>query len=224
MQSVINSGSTLTVLRHPNGFEPHRIKEAMRERIRADRHRRGPVRRGEAARALATVALEVPEIATARCVAAYASTATAPGTLPLRRALAASGVRVLLPVLLDDGRLDWSVDSESCPPQAVRRTLDEHTAPAALDLLEHEGVASAQAVIVPALAVDTLGNRLGQGSGFYDRALHALDHAVPVFAVVYEDEVLDAAVESVPTEPHDHPVDGVITPHRCLRFSPLWRR
>ena len=92
------------------------------------------------------------------------------------------------------------------------------------DVEEIDYVTNAQAVIVPALAVDTLGNRLGQGSGFYDRALRALDPAVPVFAVAYEDEVLDAAVESVPTEPHDLPVDGVITPHRCLRFSPLWRR
>jgi 5-formyltetrahydrofolate cyclo-ligase len=50
-----------------------------------------------------------------------------------------------------------------------------------------------------------------------------IDPSVPVFALVYEGEVLDAAIEPVPAEPHDRPVDAVITPLRCLRLPPRRR-
>jgi 5-formyltetrahydrofolate cyclo-ligase len=47
--------------------------------------------------------------------------------------------------------------------------------------------------------------------------------SVPVFAFVFEGEVLDAAIEPVPAHPHDRPVDAVITPRRCLRLPPRRR-
>ena len=50
------------------------------------------------------------------------------------------------------------------------------------------------------------------------RALPLLDPGVPILAVVHDDEVLDAAVEALPAEPHDVPVDGALTPLRCLRL------
>jgi len=180
------------------------IKRSMRERIRAERRRRDPRSLEADAWGLAAVALEQPEITRARCVAAYVSTPHAPGTQPLRRALRSGGVRVLLPLLLDDGRLDWSVDGE-----------DDEKA-----LLGMDGIREADVVIVPALAVDTLGNRLGQGAGFYDRTLRMIEPTVTVFAMVYENEVLDAAIEPVPAEAHDRPVDAVLTPRRHLRLPP----
>lgn len=195
---------------------PQAVKEALRERIRAERRRMRPAARHAAALDLASVAMEVPDIATARCVAAYASTPTAPGTLPLRRALRRAGVRVLLPVLLGHGHLDWCED-DGHPTQ-------DRPAARPPRLLGLGGVEQAESVIVPALAVDTLGHRLGQGAGFYDRTLCTIDATVPVFAVVYAGEVLDAAIEPLPTEPHDQPVDAIITPHRCLRLLPERRR
>jgi 5-formyltetrahydrofolate cyclo-ligase len=80
------------------------------------------------------------------------------------------------------------------------------------------GIREAGVVLAPALAVDTLGNRLGQGGGSYDRALTWLDASVPVLALVHDGEVLDAAVESVPAQDHDRPVDAAVTPRRCLRL------
>lgn len=198
------------------GVTPRAVKEALRERIRTERRRRWPAARHAAALDLASVAIEVPDIATARCVAAYASTPTAPGTLPLRRALRRAGIRVLLPVLLGGGHLDWYEDDGRPAP-------DLPTAGSSR-LLGLDGVEEAESVIVPALAVDTLGHRLGQGAGFYDRTLRAIDTAVPVFAVVYDGEILDAAIAPLPVEPHDQPVDAVITPHRCLRLPPRRRR
>ena len=195
------------------------VKQSIRVRIRAERLRRSPYRRDVAARAIASLLLELPEIAAASCVAAYVSTATAPGTNPLRQALRARRTRVLLPVLLGDGHLDWAVDDGVIP---LGPDVDGPEPTGAL--LGLEGVGQAQAVIVPALAVDTLGNRLGQGAGFYDRTLRMIDASVPVFALLYESEVLDAAIEPLPVEPHDVPVDAVVTPHRCLRLPPRRRR
>ena len=78
--------------------------------------------------------------------------------------------------------------------------------------------ARCRAVLVPALAVDVHGYRLGQGGGFYDRMLAALPAAEaggPLrIAVVHDDEVLD----EVPREPHDRRMDAVLTPSRYARL------
>jgi len=82
-----------------------------------------------------------------------------------------------------------------------------------------DGIRLADVVLVPAHAVDTLGRRLGQGAGYYDRALLRLDAGVPVVAVVHDGEVLDAAVEPLPDEPHDVRVHAVVTPKGYLRIG-----
>ncbi len=73
-------------------------------------------------------------------------------------------------------------------------------------------------LLLPGLSADADGNRLGQGGGFYDRFLADLpDYAVggPLRAVVlFDDELVDA----VPHEPHDQPVDAVVTPSRVVRL------
>ncbi len=70
-------------------------------------------------------------------------------------------------------------------------------------------------LLVPAIAVDTIGNRLGQGGGSYDRVLRRVRAAGPsgplVLAVVHPEELLDAALTPLPHEPHDMAVDGVLT-------------
>jgi 5-formyltetrahydrofolate cyclo-ligase len=194
------------------------VKQSIRVRIRAERLLRSAFRRDAAARAIASLLLELPEIARARCIASYVSTPSAPGTTPLRQALRASRTRVLLPVLQGDGHLDWAVDAGEFP-RGAGVEAPEPSGP----LLGLEGIGQAQVVIVPALAVDTLGNRLGQGGGFYDRTLRMIEPTVPVFALLYESEVLDAAIEPLPVEAHDVPVDAVVTPHRCLRLPPRRR-
>ena len=191
-------------------------KRALRGRIRVERRGRSGPRRRADADAIATALLELPEIAGARCVTAYASTGAEPGTAPLRAALAAAGIRVLLPVVLPHGVLDWSLDAGPLRP-ASGLGGPEPLGPR----LGTTSIRAADALIVPAIAVDTLGRRLGQGGGYYDRALRLVDPTVPVIAVVHEDEVLDAAVEPVPAEPHDGLVDAVVTPLGCLRLGRL---
>lgn len=65
-------------------------------------------------------------------------------------------------------------------------------------------------VVVPALAADALGNRLGKGKGFYDRTLANLK--AKTIAVVFDQELLD----QLPVEEHDQRVDYVVTPNRTL--------
>ena len=189
------------------------VKAALRRRIRAARRLRTPAERAEAARALAGVALELPAVQAAHCVALYAATGTEPGTAPLRRALRSQGIGVVLP-LVREGGLEWAWDTGDDLHPGRGPGGAEPAGPT----LGPRGLLTADVVLVPALAVDTLGARLGQGGGYYDAALPLLDPGVPVLAVVHDDEVLDAAVEALPAEPHDVPVDGALTPLRCLRL------
>ncbi|MEV5617258.1 5-formyltetrahydrofolate cyclo-ligase [Streptomyces bacillaris] len=167
-----------------------------------------------AATALASRALALPELADARTVAAYVSVGREPGTRALLDALRERGVRVLLPVLLADNDLDWAVYGGA-----------EHLLPAGRGLLEPDGdrlgpaaVVEADAVLLPGLAVDGAGMRLGRGGGSYDRVLARLSAAgadPALIVLLYADEV----VARVPVEPHDHPVDAVVTPAGARRFA-----
>ncbi|MFE9373839.1 5-formyltetrahydrofolate cyclo-ligase [Streptomyces sp. NPDC006711] len=164
--------------------------------------------------ALAEQALALPELAVARTVAAYVSVGREPGTRALIDALRARGVRVLLPVLLADNDLDWAVYAGP-----------EHLLPAGRGLLEPDGerlgpsaVTGADAVLLPGLAVDARGMRLGRGGGSYDRVLarvEASGSAPALVVLLYANEV----VARVPEEPHDHPVRAVVTPCGVTRFG-----
>lgn len=168
----------------------------------------------KAGAALAGRALELPELADAGTVAAYVSIGSEPGTRALLDALRARGVRVLLPVLLADNDLDWA-EYEGA----------EHLVRARLGLLEPRGprlgvqaVLEADAVLLPGLAVDGRGMRLGRGGGSYDRVLARLEAAGArphLVVLLYDEEV----VARVPREPHDHPVSAVVTPGGVRRFS-----
>lgn len=72
-------------------------------------------------------------------------------------------------------------------------------------------------LLIPALAVDRSGMRLGRGGGWYDRVLARLTPEQRVFAVVFGDEVF--AVDSLPFFPHDQRVDGAVTETEVLYFA-----
>ncbi|MFC8092249.1 5-formyltetrahydrofolate cyclo-ligase [Streptomyces sp. NPDC057301] len=183
---------------------------SVRNRLTADDLR-------ETAAALAVRALELPELAHARVVAAYVSVGSEPGTLALLDALRARGVRVLLPALLPDNDLDWGAylgeDSLARVQHGSKMALFE---PAG-ERLGPDAVTGADVVLLPGLAVDARGLRLGRGGGSYDRVLARLESAGahPARVVLlYDSEV----VEHVPAEPHDRPVDAVVTPSGVRRF------
>lgn len=181
-------------------------KAALRRQLLAARAALPAAELARRAGALLQVATGSATLTAVRCCAAYVSLGTEPGTPLLLDHLRSLGVRVLLPVLRADRSLDWAVDEGPARRIAAHHGLLEPPG----TLLGTAAVASADLVLVPALAVDHDGHRLGRGGGYYDRALPLLPAGTQVLAVVYDEEVLDA----VPVEPHDTPVGGALTPSR----------
>jgi 5-formyltetrahydrofolate cyclo-ligase len=122
--------------------------------------------------------------------AAYQPFGTEPGGPDLPAFVAGLVPAVLLPVLLPDKDLDWALYGDE-----PGRTLGV------------EGIARAQVVIVPALAVDVHGYRLGRGGGSYDRALARVSQEALIVALLHDGELL----AEVPHEPHDRRVHVVLT-------------
>ena len=186
-------------------------KIAVRDRLLTTRNRRPIAEVGEAGRALAEHLLAAVDVRRAATVAAYVSVNGEPGTGPLLDGLRAAGKRVILPVVLPDLDLDW----------AVYRGPDD-LAPARYGLLEPTGerlgvdaIATADVVLVPALAVSPTGVRLGRGGGCYDRVLGRVPVGTFTCALLYDEEVgLD-----VPVEPHDRPVGWAATPTGLRRMA-----
>ncbi|PTH86754.1 5-formyltetrahydrofolate cyclo-ligase [Streptomyces sp. A244] len=194
-------------------------KRSLRREILAVRNRLTAGDLRETSAALAGRALELPELARAGTVAAYVSVGSEPGTLALLDTLRARGVRVLLPALLPDNDLDWGVyegeESLARVQHGGRMALFE---PAG-ERLGPDAVTTADAVLLPGLAVDARGMRLGRGGGSYDRVLARLERAgahPALVVLLYDSEV----VGLVPAEPHDRPVDAVVTPAGVRRFRP----
>ncbi|MEU5435493.1 5-formyltetrahydrofolate cyclo-ligase [Streptomyces sp. NPDC020719] len=167
-----------------------------------------------AGEALARRALALPELSAATTVAAYVSVGREPGTRALLDALRTRGIRVLLPVLQSDNDLDWAVyEGADRLVRAARGLLEP-----AGTRLGPAAVLEADTVLLPGLAVDARGMRLGRGGGSYDRVLAriaAAGHDPARVVLLYDDEV----VARVPEEPHDHPVHAVVTPKGVTRFT-----
>jgi 5-formyltetrahydrofolate cyclo-ligase len=159
------------------------------------------------ARANARV-IELPEFARARTVVAYSAMRKELDPEALLAHAASLGKRIGLPRVDDDQHLQLHVHQlgealeESgygmLEPAASNASID----PAEVDL-----------IIVPALALDGGGQRLGYGRGFYDRLLPLMPNAFRV-GVAYDFQV----VPEIPAEPHDVPLHCVISDARTLRI------
>jgi 5-formyltetrahydrofolate cyclo-ligase len=145
-------------------------------------------------------------------VCAYVPVGSEPGSLELLDSLLRRGVLVLLPVARHDDAgepmvLRWG---EYRPGALVTAPfgLREPAEP----WLPSEAIAAATVVLVPGLAVDRAGARLGRGAGFYDRSLPLAAPAARLVAVVRDDELVDR----LPAEPHDVRMTHALTPHGGL--------
>ncbi len=179
-------------------------KAVLRARLLAARARLSAEQRTGAGRAIRDALLSRPEVQMAGTIAAYYSVGAEPDTRGLVYALWKRGSYVLLPVLLADGDLDWaSYEGPDSMLPGPRGLLEPGEPPRGI-----EAVARADAVLVPALAVDRGGNRLGRGGGSYDRVLARVGPLIPLIALIYDDELLD----HVPAERHDVPVRAAVSP------------
>ncbi|MEW5808046.1 MAG: 5-formyltetrahydrofolate cyclo-ligase [Actinomycetota bacterium] len=147
-------------------------------------------------------------IAPGATVCAYVPIGTEPGSPALLDELTHRGVTVLLPVARQDADgvpqpLRWGTYRAGTLVRAafgLREPNSPHLPP--------DAVAEASTVLVPALAVDRRGVRLGRGAGFYDRTLQLAAASAQLVALVRDAELVD----ELPHEPHDVRMTHAVTP------------
>jgi len=180
---------------------PAVVKDELRDFLLSRRRARPAAERAAAADAVASALLQ--GLDGVRTLAAFVPDPDEPGNGRLPAAFTELGARILLPVVPTTGRtLDWAAYTGELEPGrfGLHHPVGPRLGPAA--------IGDADAVVVPALAVDHFGFRLGRGGGYYDRALaHARPDAVLV-TVVFDEE----RFAELPREIHDRPVTAVVTP------------
>lgn len=182
---------------------PLSTKTAVRQRLSALRRERVPGRdRARDAEELALSALELVYaggLVRGDWVAAYEATPLEPPTEAMIEALSARGIRVMVPVTLEDWDLDWrQVGNEEAGGAEEARGAEQP--------LGKEAIGRAAVVFLPAQGVDRFGTRIGRGKGCYDRVIPRT--SAHLVAVVHPWELLD---EDLPSEPHDRRVHAVMT-------------
>jgi 5-formyltetrahydrofolate cyclo-ligase len=183
-------------------------KRELRARILAS-----PVPRGDAARAAGLVAaaalLDAPEFRQARRVALFASLGDEPPTRPLFETLRLKGVGILMPRVVPDDRLEFL---------PVRHWAALRPGP--LGVLEPpsgavQELSFGDVVVVPGLAFDRRGGRLGRGKGYYDRSFPSGLGGPRLIGYAWACRI----VAEVPMGPHDRRIDALVTEFGAMRFE-----
>ena len=190
--------------------DAYAAKRALRAEIRERRRTATAAERERDALGHTERLVELVRSSGADTLAAYLSTEHEPSTRGFLAWAQTAGLRVLLPISREDGLLDWAAydgGSEAHDPPGMPPPTSGLLGPAAVNDVD--------LLIVPASAVGSRGMRMGWGRGYYDRTLGSMAARPPVYAVVFDHEVVD----DVPADAHDVPVDGVVTPTRIIHVS-----
>lgn len=174
--------------------------------------------------ALTTAVSSPPSQGASFLPALFISSPSEPDTAGLLQACK----RCLIPSLVDpDGKaatgVAWTyLDSRPQSPESTDAKLESivHAGPrfTPTRMESADELTKADLIVVAALAVDARGVRLGQGGGWYDRALEHARPDVPIIAVVFEDEFFSDPRDFLPVERHDQRVNGVLTPSGYMRL------
>lgn len=184
-------------------------KRALRAEIRERRRIRTAPERAHQDSGLTDQLIALATRVGASSISAYLSLPDEPGTRAFISWACTSGVRVLIPVSRADGLLDWA------PYDGGDEDTDALGMPTPTsELLGPMAINDVDLIVIPAAAVDRGGMRMGWGRGYFDKTLGSMQGAPPVYAVIFDDELVD----SVPRERHDMPVDGVVTPGGIVEF------
>ena len=189
-----------------------RQKIALRNRLLAHRRLLSPQDRDKATAAVQAVLTALVRTQQPTMIAGYVPLGPEPGGADLPDLL---GDRLILPVLRPDSDLDWVRYEGPDSLQTGPRGLREPRGPR----LGVDAITEATLLVVPALAVDRSGLRMGRGGGSYDRALTRAGRTFSV-ALLHDGELLP----SVPAEEHDRRVHAVITPGQGLSATADWTK
>jgi 5-formyltetrahydrofolate cyclo-ligase len=189
--------------------DPSNEKRALRAELRERRRNLTALERETATDAFTQHLSELTTTLGARSVSAYLPNSDEPNIRGFIAWALEQEIRVLLPISRDDGLLDWVVadgESEAEGPFGWPEPVGELLGPIAINDVD--------LIIVPAAAIDRTGMRMGWGRGYIDRTIGSMEQCPPVYAVIFDNEF----VEAVPTELHDKPVNGVVTPSGVVTF------
>lgn len=185
-------------------------KRALRAELRERRQNMTATEREAATAGITSHLIELATRLSARSVSAYLSSPMEPDTRPFLNWALERGIRTLLPVTREDGLLDWTVGDGVSEMEGLFGMPE-----AVGELLGPIAINGVDLILVPAAAVGADGLRMGWGRGYFDKTLGSMEKCPPVYAVLYDDELLD----EVPREKHDQSVNGVVTPSGIVRFS-----
>lgn len=179
-----------------------RLKRVLRREARARRDGMSPGERERMSEEVAANVLALPAVADATTVMAFSSFGSEVDTGPIIERLERDGQRVVLPRV--EGRDIVAVAYRS--GDRVRPTSFGAMEPAGAKKLAPEEI---DVVIVPGLAFDRSGHRVGYGRGFYDRFLSTLRPDALTVGICFSAQLVD----EVPHGRSDRPVDVVMTEH-----------
>jgi len=164
----------------------------------------------EMSRAACQSVVELAEYQRAQSVMLYAPLAGEVNCRPIAVAAWKDDKAVLLPRVTWEARQMVAVPVES---------LDHPTVTGRNGLREPEGepwpIEQIDLIVVPGLAYDRQGNRLGRGGGFYDRFLASPALAAHTCGLAFAIQI----VGELPVHPNDYPVKVLVTDKEVLRFS-----
>ncbi|WP_137843774.1 5-formyltetrahydrofolate cyclo-ligase [Microbacterium sp. 2FI] len=187
-------------------------KRALRAELRERRQLLTPQARDAAAVGIHAQLDALVERLGVRSMSCFLSTTTEPGTRAFVTDAVRRGIRVLLPVTRADGLIDWAI---ATPEGEIAEGLFGLPEPTG-ELLGPIAAGDVDLLVIPAAAVDSRGMRLGWGRGYFDKTLGSMERCPPVYAVVFDSEVVDL----VPSDVHDQSVTGVVTPTQTLTLAP----
>jgi 5-formyltetrahydrofolate cyclo-ligase len=188
------------------------VKKALRTKLRSVLAAIPPETVQESSRLAAELLFREPEYKRAEIMMVYLSLPQEPDTTAIVLRAWQDRKKIVAP------QVSW--ESRQMIPMEIRN-LDEDVASNQLGLREPiHGlpipIQLIDLVIVPGLAFDPFGNRLGRGRGFYDRFLGKPEFQGKTCGFALEAQVVD----SIPAGPHDVKVHMLVTEERVRRFDP----
>ncbi len=190
------------------------VKAELRRAVLARRDAIPAERRAELSAVIFATVVALEAFQRARTVLAYCSFGSEPVTDPFLRAVLAHGQTLALPKVCREARA-LEVFRVTDPARelhpgvwGIREPDPAACAPVPLGVVDF--------VLVPGVAFDARGGRIGYGAGYYDRLLRGLAEGVPLVAAAFEVQLVD----EVPMEPHDRPIDRIVTERRVIGRAP----